>query len=186
MKTTNLLYVFLISTILLSCSSSNDDSEQGASDVPSVTFDVDEVIALTAGTDISNLVSFNGEPAATYTTELNVNSTLTVGRPDGLLATDELEYYDVVVKNSSGDIVDFDEVTNISNDGFLKLVIPDGKPSDYYNGNEPVDIFEIQAINADEQSDIEYKYDLEIYIIRNNVIYGPYIIDPKIRIRARR
>ena len=186
MKKINLIYLFIVTTILVGCSSS--DNTQDLSDTPTVSFDVDAIIALTPGQDISSLVSFNGQSAATYTSELELNGILNVGRPEGLLSTDEFEYYDVLIKDIDNNEIEFDETTYISEDGNLKFVVPNGKPSDYYINSDDytIDVFEIQAINADAQSDIEYKYDLEVMITRNGTEYGPYIIDPKLRIRGRR
>ncbi|MFY9242596.1 MAG: hypothetical protein WAO74_06180 [Polaribacter sp.] len=176
------LSILLFSAILFSCSSS--DSETPLIEAPNITFDVNAAILLAPGSDITSLVTFNGQPAATYTSTLELNSILSVGRPGGLLASDEFIYDNVVFKDNNGEEVIIDENTLISSDGNLKITVPAGKPADYYDGNYDIDVFNVQAIKTSSTGDIDYKYDLYVIIKRNGTEYGPFLIDPKIKIRS--
>lgn len=183
MKKLNSLLLLFIAFTLSSCLKEIERVDP-PNEVPKVSFDVATAIALQSGSDITNLVTFNGEPAGTFTTELTVDSKLTVGRPEGLAETDELEYTYITLFNSDGEEVEVNPDTQTTIDGNLKFVVPDGKSLDYYVNAEKIDVFEIQAINADANVDLDYKYDLEVYITRDGTRYGPYIIDPKIKIRS--
>ena len=185
MKKTKIITLLVISLLFVNCITNNEKEEDLTivNDEPEITFNVDAVIALAADSDITELVTFNGEPAGTYTSELQLEETLTVGKPTFGNPNDQLKYVDVTLFKN-GEEVELNFETQTSEDGNLKLVIPDGKPFNYYLNPDNVDIIAFQAVNAEEDADIDYKYDLEVMIIRDNVEYGPYIIDPKIKIRA--
>ncbi|MFD1061826.1 hypothetical protein ACFQ1Q_01110 [Winogradskyella litorisediminis] len=184
MKNFKIAFLMLFSVTLFNCDS--DDDNNTNTDVPAVSFDVTSVIALAPNSDITNLVTFNGQNAALYTTELSVGSTLRVGRPEGLGTNDIFTYDEVIVSfEDNGEIIEinFDENTFISSDGFLQYIIPAGQPSNYFDLDE-ITVFEIQAIDANATVDIDYKYEMSVFIERDNITYGPYFIDPKIRVKS--
>lgn len=185
MKKFKLVFAIILSITLFACDSNDDDNT--TTETPSVIVDVDAIIALAPNSDITSLVTFNGQNAATYTTELNVGSSLRVDRPGGLLPNDIFTYSDIIVSvDVAGELIElgFDEFTFISDDGNLQFIIPAGQPSNYFDLTE-VTVFELQAIDADATLDIDYKYDMEVFVERNSVVFGPYYIDPKIRIKSR-
>jgi len=181
MKRNNLIFLFVF-LILTAC---NSDDNTSSTDNPVVTLDVDSVIALPPNSDITNLVSFNGQNAATFTSELDLGDGLLVGRPDGLAPDDVFVYSTIIVsRDINGTLVEvnFDEINFISDDTNLQFVIPPGQPSNYFDLLE-VEVFELRAI-GNEMNDVDYKYDLEVFITRSGIEYGPYFIDPKIRIKS--
>lgn len=189
-KLKNLLVLFTFTFILFNCSTA-EEAVLKEIETPSVVFNVDNVIALPAGTDITNQVTFDGQPAATFTTELEINDQLKIEKPGGIPAADSLVYVGGTVYDSTGEIVEFEPFNlkgdAVSTDGNLYLIVPTGEPINYYEdisgGGVPIIIFEPANQFAE---DIEYKYDLEIMITRAGVEYGPYKIDPKIKIKRRR
>ncbi|RNC86235.1 MAG: hypothetical protein ED556_08020 [Winogradskyella sp.] len=180
----NIRLLLLLVTALTFTACPDDDILALFNDLPSVNFDVATVIALPSGADITNLVTFGGVNAADYRSDLSLNETVTVSRPDGLLPTDGFLYVTAVIFDDQDVEVEFDEVTNISSDGNLELVVPDGEPADYYDNPDGVPSFILRAIDADQAVDIDYKYLVEVTIERNDIIFGPYTIDPKIRIKS--
>lgn len=183
MKHLKSFLVFTLICFAFSCSS--DDSSSTVVDSPAVTLDITSVVALPPGSDITNLVSFNGQNAGTYTSELDLGKSLRVGRPDGLQSGVEFVYTSFVIFLDTGTELielEIDETTFTSSDGNLQFVIPEGQPSTYFE-QEEVEVFEIRAINNDV-TDIDYKYNIEVYITRNDIEFGPYLIDPKIRVKS--
>ncbi|ARV08542.1 hypothetical protein BTO05_02380 [Winogradskyella sp. PC-19] len=184
MKNLKFLFIFILAISISSCG--DDDSVQLQDDTPAVSFDVDAIIALPAFTDITSLVTFNGVVSDNYTTELEVNERLFLGRPDGLLPTDIFIYDFLVVFDEEINENGFDN-NLLSADSNLQLVVPNGEPTDYYNPSGSVDygVPQIIILAVDnDPTDIEYKYDLEVTIERGGVVFGPYTIDPKIRIKS--
>ena len=176
---------FVISLVLIAFACSSDDSSSTVVDSPAVTIDIASVIALPPGSDITSLVSFNGQNAGTYISELDLGTSLRVGRPDGLVADVEFVYTSFEIFLDSGTELiplDIDETTFTTSDGNLQFVIPEGQPSTYFE-QESIEVFEIRAIDNDVM-DINYKYNIEVFITRNDVESGPYIIDPKIRVKS--
>lgn len=187
MENLRVLIVLSISLVFTNCLKNIEKDVDATliNDEPEITFNVDAVIAQQPDSDITDLVTFNGEPADTYTSALKLQETLTVGKPNFGNPNDELRYVNVrLFKNDIEIALNFE--TQTSEDGNLKLVIPDGKPINYYfpENIDNVDIVSFKAVSAEQNADIDYKYDLEVMIIRNLEEYGPYIIDPKIKIRS--
>lgn len=187
MKNFKLLFIAILAITFISCDS-DDDSNTLTNDTPTVSFDVDAVIALPAFSDITSLVTVNGQPAADYLSELEVGARLILERPDGLLVSDILLYDFLVVFDTEGIEIGFDN-NLLSSDSNLSLIVPDGEPSDYYGANGFPD-FEtgvptiiIEAVDND-QTDVDYKYEFDITIERGGTVFGPYTIDPKIRIKS--
>ena len=189
MKNFKNVTLLLLTFIIFNCTPA-EEAVLKEIDIPSVVFNVDTVIALPAGTDITNQVTFDGQPAASFTTELEINDQLKIEKPGGIPASDSLVYVGGTVYDANGEVVEFEPFNlkgdGVSTDGNLYLIVPSGEPVNYYEdlsgGGIPTIIFEPANQGS---ADIEYKYDLEIMITRNGTEYGPYKIDPKIKIRRR-
>jgi hypothetical protein len=175
----------LLVIFTISCNSDDDNNNtipQGVNIEPNITIDLAAILALPANSDITDLVNF-GQPAgvstADYQVELGLNDRLTLGQPQGLPAGD-LFLYDFF------DFFDeFEEPVDESTvDLYLESVVPSGEPVNYYDLDE-IPLVIIRARDAQEDSDLDWKYDIYCNIISNDITFGPYRIDPKIRIKSR-
>ena len=186
MKNFKLLFLAL-SLVFIAC---GDDDEEVISQqidvpediIPNITIDIDAIVALPANADITNLVNFGqpaGQSSADYLMPFSNNDTFTLGVPTGLLSGDTLRYTDITFFDENNVVVDFEGGV----DQYLELVVPPGEATDYYDADElPLVIF--KNFNG-ETTDIDFKYDLECIITRGGIDYGPYIIDPKFKIKSR-
>lgn len=189
--TMKILKLTLIAFTLIFMSCESDDESSDTSDpiqhIPNITIDVDAVIALPADADITHLVSF-GQPenvsTADFLIELNQNDSFTLGIPEGLGPNDTFYYRDLKYFNNLDVELPFDEVQEL----FAFTVPEDGDLIPNPDIDHPdTDIFKIctyESIGVASPIDVDLKYDVNIYIKRNDDYFGPYKIDPKIRIRS--
>lgn len=172
MKAIKFIFLYALSIVALACSS--DDSRNKNNDSPVLTFDVNAVIARANNSDITNLVMLNGQNAAIYTSVIEVGNTIRLGRPEGLSASDQFFYEELFLYlDNNGELTEvyFDDMSGISNDGNLQI-------------NLSAENFKITAINTEDTTDTNYKYEMKVSLRIGGVNYGPYIIDPKIRIKS--
>jgi hypothetical protein len=179
------LTLIAFTLIFMSCKSDDDKSVESTpiDIIPDINIDIDKVIALPANSDITALVDFLGIPAADYLAELNENDNLILAVPQNLQAGDRLMYsrFDFFFP---GDIVpiDFADLAE-----YLDLSFPTDTeflPNPDIPGTNVSSKYQFKAVMAMDVIDIDFKYDIECYIVRNDVFFGPYTIDPKIRIKS--
>ncbi|WP_431134074.1 hypothetical protein [Psychroserpens mesophilus] len=191
MKISKFILLVVLSITIFSCGSDDDDNDsqepQNVNINPTITINTDAVIALPPDSDITGLVDFgqpNGVSTSDYLVELTLNDLFTLKRPEGLLPGDVFLIFDIEFYDELDGLVDYEDDV----EPFLGLVIPDGQPSDYYTSteatNEGVPVVIFRADNALDNNDLDWKYNIICYITRDGTEYGPYIIDPKIKIKS--
>jgi len=183
--------LLLFTALLFTCSSDDDSSgNQITTTTPTITIDINAILALADGADITNLISF-GQPAgvssADWEVELRVGDILSLGQPIGLAAGDELLYDFVEFFDSDFEPVDESVVFQYLE--FINCVKDDGTPDpecdDTLSAMEYYTTFSMRSINAEDTFDIDYKYGMEVFIRRDGEAdRGPFYIDPKIKIKA--
>ncbi len=189
------LFLLLLSVVLITACNSDDDGNNGEIIVEqNFSADVDAIIALPPGSDISFLVNFGqpaGQSAAEAETEVELNNTLEIGRPTGLQNDDIFVYNDIVFRDENGEIIPPTGLDGLIIDGKLEFVVPqvilDVLPNTtatvYYSANYTD--FALKVIDAEDDIDTILKYDIECSIERGGQVFGPYFIDPKIRVKSR-
>ncbi|MDT0558835.1 hypothetical protein RM697_09255 [Ichthyenterobacterium sp. W332] len=185
--------LLLLFTVLLFTCSSDDDGGDNAPVVitPTISVDVNVVLALPDGSDITNLVNFGqpiGVSSADWEVELEIGDILTLGQPTGFASGDVLFYDVIVFFDDVGEEVD--EVTLAEYLDFINCVKDDGTPDpecdDTLSALEYYTTFSMTSVDAEDDFDINYKYSMEVYIAREGETdRGPFIIDPKIKIKSR-
>jgi hypothetical protein len=180
------ILVFVLA-ILGSCSS-DDDANTGQTVSPNFTSDIDAIIALPSGSDISTLVDFGqgiGNSAADFTSEVSLNDTFELKPPTGLASTDEFFYVDIFFTDEFGGEI---EAIDLIVGGRLEAVLPEGitgiSAEDYYL-QDNIPLIALKVIDVDDNDDITWKYSFECEIIRNGVEYGPYFVDPRLKLKSR-
>lgn len=186
MKISKFILLTIFSLSLFTCGSDDDSADETIEltiVAPSASIaNVDAILALPADSDITDLVSFgqaSGVSSADVLSVLELNNQFVLQRPAGLLPSDEFIYSDIYFYDELDEQIEF--VGGI--DQYLELVIPIGETADYYEFYPTTAI--LQVIDADSDFDLNWKYDIVCYIIRDDVEYGPFIIDPKMRIKSR-
>ncbi len=178
MKFSKLSFI-LVLLVVFACKSDDDSSSGPETVTPNITIDVDAIIALAANSDITDLVNFGqpvGVSSADYTAELNENDTFRLGVPGGLQAGDQLLYYEF-------DFGPADSIIDLYLEA-LNCIDEFGEP-DPTCQSDFVQSIDIRAFNAEDEEDLEWKYDIICYVKRGDDYFGPYIIDPKIKIKSR-
>lgn len=184
---------FVLGLLMLSCDEDDNEEVQQIIEerlpidiLSSISVDIDDIVALPIGSDITNLVDFGqpaGVSAADYTVELEVDDTFTLSPPSGLGTGDSFLYSAFFFLDENGD--PFDETQFLSSD-FPEdtQFIADPEDPDF----EVFDRIRFTAIDAEDENDRLLKYDIEIFIFREttNEFIGPYFVDPKIQIKSRR
>ncbi|WP_443633242.1 hypothetical protein ABXT64_12365 [Candidatus Marifrigoribacter sp. Uisw_064] len=181
----------LIAFTLIFMSCSSDDESSDTPDpiqyTPNITLEVEEIILRANGADITDLVSFgqpSGVPTSDFLIELNQNDCFKLGIPEGLGPNDTFYYRRLDFFENDIEL-DGDTIGSL-----FALDIPEeGDEIPNPDVNDPgTNIFKVctyQAIGVAPIVDIDLKYDVIIYIKRNDDFFGPYTIDPKIRIKSR-
>ncbi len=185
----------LFTLVVLSCGNDDEGNQpmthQGVDITPTSTIDIAAVLALPPNSDITNLITFGTDPsvsASDYTTEVELLDTFNLVAPQqGLAPGDEFLFSDIIILDEFNVPIEADPDTLILENGLLQLVLPEGvtgvSAQDYYDGTM------VPAVSFDiidnEDSDIEWKYDIECYVRRGMDEFGPYIIDPKLRLKGR-
>lgn len=193
MKITKTL-ILIFTVVLFSCGNDDDGNRVvlpiGENIRPSSIIDVEAVLARAAGSDITDLITFGDDsnvPAYDYTSEVNLYDTFTLGSPQGLATGDEFLYSDVLFLNQFDEEVEVSETDYIVG-GYIQAVLPEGvtgiSVDDYY-GQMFIPTIAFDVIYAEEFVDVNWKYDIECYIRRGGDEFGPYYIDPKLRIKGR-
>lgn len=183
MKISKLILLTIFSLSLFTCSSddSDDDNQTVTKVIPDTSIeDVDAILALPPDSDITNLISFgqpNGVSTADHESVVEKNDRFVLDKPEGLLPTDVFVYQNIYFYDELDTEVPFED----GMDQYLKLVIPSGESNSYYDNNPTKVIF--KTIYVDDY-DLNVKYDIECTITRDGTVYGPYIIDPKLRIKG--
>lgn len=191
MKRLKKLSIVLFSVILFNCGNDNDALPVALDDTPTVSINIASAITLPPNSDITNLVTLNGQVASDYISELEIGKKLTLAAPGQAKSAFEVKYTGLeVFKDQGKDIlVQFEPLINgdfLSIDGNLKLVLPPGQFNlEYYGFSEDVPTLVVEASDASTTSVLEYSYNLIVNIYEGATVYGPYIIDPKIRIKRR-
>jgi hypothetical protein len=189
--TMKILKFSLIAFTLIFMSCSSDDESSDTPDpiqyTPNITLEVEEIILRANGADITDLVSFgqpSGVPTSDFLIELNQNDCFKLGIPEGLGPNDTFYYRRLDFFENDIEL-DGDTIGSL-----FALDIPEeGDEIPNPDVNDPgTNIFKVctyQAIGVAPIVDIDLKYDVIIYIKRNDDFFGPYTIDPKIRIKSR-
>lgn len=183
MKISKCILLTILSLSLFTCGSDDDSTEE----TPELTIitpstsiaDVDAILALPANSDITDLVSFgqaSGISTADHETILELNDIFRLERPEGLLPGDIFYYGGLYFSDLDGEEIGEGFVSN-----FLERNIPSGEPLDYYDFPVPNYIYDVIGNSL---NDLEWKYDIECFIIRDGTEYGPYWIDPKVRLKG--
>ncbi|MFD1061835.1 hypothetical protein ACFQ1Q_01155 [Winogradskyella litorisediminis] len=208
MKKTNFLCFLAFGLLLFNTCDSDDGPSQDEIDSalfptsstvnfePDVTLDVDAVLNLPAGSDISNLINLGqpaGQSAAEFESVVRLQDVVILGQPTGIAQDDVLLYsfdFDIILDNGDRltpqqqiDIYDSVVITTENIDDVVgqQNIVVDFRPSD---GAPLINFIGLTPSFADQNSDLNFKYDIECWILRNDVLNGPYIIDPKIRIKS--
>lgn len=186
--------LILFALVLFSCGNDDDGNPIiipiGEDVMPSSTIDVEAVLALPAGSDITGLVTFGDDPsvnASDYQSEVGLSDTFILDMPQGLAPGDEFLYSNVFFLNQANEDIESDPDTLIVG-GYLQAVLPEGvtgiTAQDYYSQMFFPSIA-FRVIDAEDFTDVNWKYDIECYIRRGVDEFGPYYIDPKLRIKSR-
>ncbi|WP_033958531.1 hypothetical protein [Psychroserpens jangbogonensis] len=186
MKISKFIFLAILTITIASCGS-DDDSGSGTPDqiviTPSVSIgDIDGILALPPGTDITDLISFgqpNGVSTADQESVLELGERFVLARPAGLLSTDIFIYDAIYFFDELDEEIDYDLFIS----QYLTLVIPSGESASYYE-EAPTTVL-LNVDDVEDEFDLNWKYDIECYIVRESVEYGPFIIDPKLRLKGR-
>ncbi|WP_456442216.1 hypothetical protein [Psychroserpens sp.] len=186
MRISKFILLAMFSLSLFTCGS-DDDSIDDTLELTIITpspsiANVDAILALPADSDITDLVSFGqatGVSTADVLSVLELNDQFVLQRPAGLLPDDIFIYENIYFYDEIDELIEFEGEI----DQYLELIIPIGETADYYELSPTTVI--LQVIDADIDFDLNWKYDIECYIERGGVSYGPFIIDPKMRVKRK-
>ncbi|MFK7781696.1 hypothetical protein [Psychroserpens sp.] len=201
MKLSKFIFLTFLSITLFNCGSDDssddgDDTPQPQVIVPTITLDVAEAILRTPGSDITDLVDFgqpNGVDTSEYLVELSIGDIYNPGQPQNL-ATGEMLYYSNYTYFEENPLdpgvydqfIDGEDLLGV----YFNAVFPEStvSPATIEDPFSPTDdVWEslgLEIIDADDD-DIDWKYDLEVLIVKDGTAYGYYTIDPKLRIKGR-
>ena len=164
-KFTQIALILLVGISFISCSSEDDggDTTPITQEV-TATLDLNDLANL-SGTDATALISFNGIPAAQYTTEAiagdEIRYKVTTSDPNKFVRFVEFHY-------SSGS-------ETLWNDGLERILDFSGR---WLEG--------LQVLSGVNTGD-ELKFDIDFQIEENGQLQSTvYTIDPKIKIKSRR
>jgi len=194
-----LLFIFGLSIIVVACDSDDDNQElefESTNLTPTITADFDAIINLIPvgpidlnnplDIDITDFISF-GQPSnistRNYVSVVDELETITLGQPTGLTAGDimwysRVDYFDA---NTGADI------NSSIDDIFVQFIAPSSADiidDPYAMGFSIIDEIDLLILAADEEQDVNTKYDIQVLIERAGTIYGYFTIDPKIRIKS--
>ena len=159
---------------------------------PPITTNIDVILALPGEPtfanpiDITELVSF-GQPAgvssADYEVTVKIGDLVNFEQPQGLQPGDKLWYDFANWFDAADQPIDFGVV-----DQFVQYIIPpDAQNVQVLNPEGFVFVSDkviFRNINANPDNDLNWKYDLIVFIERNGIFTGPYKIDPKLKIKT--
>ncbi|MDT0558834.1 hypothetical protein RM697_09250 [Ichthyenterobacterium sp. W332] len=179
--------LILVSLLLFTCSS-DDDGNSIITILPNITLDINAINALPDGSDITDLVNF-GQPLGVSTrdweVELEEGGVLRFEQPGGLDSDNVLFYSRVDYFDPTG-TTPAPEAEDV-----ISFIVPDDAmqvedPNFPGTGFNVYDKIELVAINADDDNDLDYKYDIRVMIqVNGDLLPNYYFIDPKIKIKAR-
>ena len=158
---------------------------------------IDAILALPPGSDISTLIDFGQGPsvsAAEFESVVRLEDIVIFGQPSGLQNDDALFYdldFNIILDNDevltpNDQIIQFG--TRVVNTVNIDAIVGGQNietESIPVSGEPILSQIGISAFVEDETEDLIFKYDMECWIRRNDVLNGPYIIDPKIRVKSR-
>ncbi|MBT8288531.1 MAG: hypothetical protein HKN00_06610 [Flavobacteriaceae bacterium] len=193
MKNSKLILV-LVLILALSCKNDDDSPRTPITISPEITIDIGAIIDIAPAVpdfdnpvNITALVNFGqpvGVSSADYLVEMRLNDTFTLDIPSNGLGPNDKLWYDYEIWYD-----EFDEPLNLLT---VYTYIDDTYPSDAVLIDHPdfppgvVGLSDrIRFINiAADDSDLNWKYDIICFIESDGVFYGPYVIDPKIKIKS--
>ncbi|RZN83513.1 MAG: hypothetical protein EVB11_04885 [Winogradskyella sp.] len=193
MKLKNCFLLAALSIFLLNCNS-DDDSNTSSDITPNVTIDINGILALPAGSDITSLVTFEGANPFDYLAELEVGQSLRLTQPSGLASGEALLYSRLFFFEEN--LLDpgvFDiqiDTADVYGAYLNKFIAPPGSVEAFENPNDfnrNISTFlDLTVFDAMDNDDIDYKYDIEVAIREaDGSVSDYYYIDPKIRIKSR-
>ena len=188
--------------MIVACNSDDDNNAEQEFEstnlTPTITTDFDAIINLIPigpidvdnplNIDITDLISF-GQPSnistRNFVSVVDEFETITLGQPIGLAPGDIMWY-------SRVDYFDVDtgaDINSLIDSNFIEFSVPTSANfvQDPYAplGFQVVDAIELIIAGAEDDLDVNTKYDIRVLIERGGTIYGYFTIDPKIRIKSR-